>query len=138
FGGGGDNGQLSGFFSIFDSIGADTGANISSFVSGIQALDGSFYAIQRLTTLSSLIKVDNNNNLSSFFNSLSGSITSDMGANMSAASAGMQELSESIPLINDAIGQLQEMDLSSFQPSMSRLGEPMTDVGHERLSNDGA
>ena len=135
FGGGGDNGQLSGFFSIFDSIGADTGANISSFVTGIQALDGQFEAIQRLTSLSSFIKVDNNNNLSSFFNSLSGSITSDMGANMSAASAGMQELSESIPLINDSISQLQEMDLGSFQASMSQLGEAMTGGVIDGLSN---
>src|SRR5699024_1029986 len=91
-------------------------------------LDGSFEAIQRLTSLSAFIKVEDNNKLSSFFNTLSGSVTSDMGSNLSAASSGMKELSEAIPLINEAFSLLQEIDMGDFQSSMSQLGEANTGV----------
>ena len=132
---GGEDSKLVSFFNIFKKIDPGAGANISSFASGITQLDGSFEAIQRLTSLSHFINPEDNNKLSGFFNTLSGSVTSDMGSNLSAASAGMKELSEAIPLINEAFSLLQDIDMGDFQSNMSQLGEAMTGGVIDGLAN---
>lgn len=132
---GGDTGALTGFFKIFDSIDPSAGANISAFASGITALDGVFEAIQRITALSSFIKVEDNNKLSSFFNSLSGSVSAEMGSNLSAASSGMQELSDVIPTLQTAVGQLESIDLDSFGANMSNIGDAMNSGVVDGISN---
>src|SRR5699024_5376739 len=58
-----------------------------------------------------------------------------MGSNLSAASAGMKELSEAIPLINEAFSLLQEIDMGDFQSNMSQLGEAMTGGVIDGLAN---
>lgn len=132
---GGDDSKLVSFFNMFKKIDPGAGTNISGFATGIGQLDDQFEAIQRLTSLSSFIKVEDNNKLSSFFNTLSGSIASDMGSNLSAASAGMKELSEAIPLINEAFSLLQDIDMGDFQSNMSQLGEAMTGGVIDGLAN---
>ena len=132
---GGEDSKLVSFFNIFKKIDPGAGSNISSFASGIGQLDGQFEAIQRLTSLSHFINPEDNNKLSGFFNTLSGSVTSDMGSNLSAASAGMKELSEAIPLINEAFSLLQDIDMGDFQSNMSQLGEAMTGGVIDGLAN---
>ena len=132
---GGEDSKLVSFFNIFKKIDPGAGSNISGFASGIGQLDGQFEAIQRLTSLSHFINPEDNNKLSGFFNTLSGSVTSDMGSNLSAASAGMKELSEAIPLINEAFSLLQEIDMGDFQSNMSQLGEAMTGGVIDGLAN---
>lgn len=132
---GGDNNNLANFFNSFSEIDPNIGSKLSGLADGLTQLNKALPAMTALKDTVSDLGRGNVSNIGQFFNTLSDSVSSDLGGSLEAAAAGMEALNQALPQLTSAIEQLEGLDAGALKTIVSDINDAFSQGISDSLSN---
>lgn len=130
----GDSKSLTQFFEAFEGLDSGMGDNMSSVANSIREFGKALPVMYEIKGFGEDIDGGSIKSISNFFHSLSGSISADLGSTLSAASDGIQEFGESVPVLTEAIGQLEGLNVESLTEIVSNIEQAFSSGVGDGLS----